>query len=207
MRVPPLQFVKTLIMKQFLGLFLFVLLLVACKETGKNVEPAKAVTTSMNPDSVAIAATLHTFYQWYAETGDQLITKFNFINTKGKHPSLDEAMLQAYFAEFLKTGVVSSALIEDETKFYRACAEQWKTQTMNDGIAGFAIDRYYCQNDVDAAEFQKAGVKFKIHGDRAKVLLLLAEKGPNQGAREFEMKQENGKWLLSRLRCNSGVTY
>lgn len=194
--------------KDFTLLLLISLLFAACAEEGNKAEASKASTnTTANPDSIQIAESLNTFYKWYGETGNQLKTKFPFINTTGKHPVLDEAMLKQYFAEFLKSGVVSSALIEDEIKFYRACAVLWQTQKKGDRYSGLDFDRFYCQNDVDAAEFLTAGVRFRARGEMAKVQLMLKELGPNTGAREFEMKRENGKWLLSKLRCNSGVQY
>ncbi len=160
-----------------------------------------------NVDSVAIAENLHRFFKWYAETGDGLMKKINFINEKGPHPTLDETLLSRYYGEFLKTGLISSALVEDETKFYRACAELWKKEKTGGLYSGFDYDRYYCENDGDIAEFQKAGVSFRIRGDFAKVRLMLEEKGPNHGPREFEMLKENENWTLSKLHCNSGVKY
>ncbi len=195
-------------MKNVQGLTLFlVMLLAACAGDSKKAEVALPSVGAVNQDSVNIAESLHSFYKWYGETGDQLSTTLNFVNTKGKHPQLDEAMMARYFAEFQKSGVVSAELVADETKFYRACAELWKKEAIGGRYSGLDIDRYYCQNDGDPAEFLTARVKFRKRGDRAKVAIMLSEIGPNHGAREFEMVKENGKWMLAKLRCNSGVQY
>jgi hypothetical protein len=160
-----------------------------------------------NVDSLEIAESLHTFYKWYATTGEPLQTDFNFINQDGEHPVLDEAKLATYLGEFVKSGVVSTAWVADETRFYRACAELWKNEMSGEIISGMDADRFYCAQDGEFAEFQTAPVSVKVNGDQAKVELLLKTDGPNGGPRSFEMKKENNKWLLSKLGCDSGVKY
>lgn len=154
-----------------------------------------------------MAESLHAFFKWYGETGEQLINKIDFVDTKGKHPKLMEEVLKQYLAEFEKTGTVSKAFLEDETKYYRACAELWKNENSDEMYSGFEADRYYCQQDGDVTEFLKAGVTYKMEGDHAAVQLMLDPNGPNGGPRSFEMKQENGKWLLSKVSCDTGVKY
>jgi hypothetical protein len=194
-------------LKNVFRLLLFVsIIFAACASDGNKTE-VKNMPHEVNSDSTAIAETIHAFYKWYAETGDQLSQKFKFIQTNGQHANIDEAMLAQYFAEFAKTGLVSAALVADETRFYQACAALWKNEAAGGRLPGLDIDRYYCQNDPEISEFLTAGVNFRIRGDIAKVRLMLKELGPNHGAREYEMKKENGKWLLAKLRCNSGVKY
>lgn len=179
------------------------LLLSACGDgdrARKVVEP-----TAYSLDSAGIATTLHSFFTWYGETGEQLITKIDFVNTKGPHPVLDEALLTNYLAEYTKSGTVNAKFVENETKFYRACAVLWKNENSDEMYSGFDVDRYYCQQDGDVTEFLKAPVSAKISGDFAMAQLLLDPNGPNGGPRSFEMNKENGKWLISKLGCETGI--
>ncbi|MBC7776783.1 MAG: hypothetical protein H7246_15220 [Phycisphaerae bacterium] len=150
-----------------------------------------------------MAESLHTFFKWYGETGEQLITKIDFVNTSEKHPTLDLSVLAKYLGEFSKSGAISTEFIQNETIYYRACNFAWENENSNEVITGFEVDRYYCQQDGDVREFQTAGISSKINGDRALVQLLLDPNGPNGGPRNFEMKKENGKWLLSKNGCNA----
>ena len=174
----------------------------ACGETSKSTTESKPV---VNPDSIGMAEALHTFFKWYGETGEQLITKIDFVNTSEKHPTLDLSILAKYLGEFAKSGAVCTEFIQNETIFYRACALAWETENSDEMITGFDVDRYYCQQDGDVREFLTAGVSSKIDGDHATVQLMLDPKGPNGGPRDFEMKKENGKWLLSKIGCDASM--
>ena len=185
---------------------IFVLALFLVSSCGQNAQPADqaqtkpAVPTVANEEA-AMAETLHQFYKWYGETGEQLITKINFIDETGPHPKLDLPILGRYLGEFMKSGAVCTEFVQNETIFYRACSHGWKTENSGEVITCFDHDRYYCQQDGDVREFLTAGVKANIQGDRAEVQLLLDPNGPNGGPRDFEMKKENGKWLLSKVGC------
>lgn len=192
-----------LIYLAFGGLILF---LTACSDNPKT-EETKVTVEVANADSAQIAASLHQFFTWYGQTGEQLIHRIDFVNTTGKHPVLNEALLREYLAEFVKSGVVSAEFVADETKFYRACAERWKNELSDEMYSGFVIDRYYCQNDGDVREFLTAPVMFRLHGERAKVRLQLDTKGTNAGLKDFDMIRENGQWKLAKIRCNCGVEY
>ena len=173
----------------------------ACAGGGRKAEVSKTAVPAVNLDSVAMAETVHAFYKWYGESGEQLITRINFVNTAGKNPTLDLAVLAKYLGEFSKSGAICTEFIQNETIFYRACALAWANENSDEGMTGFDIDRYYCQQDGEVREFQTAGITSQITGDRATVQLMLDPKGPNGGPRNFEMKKENGKWLLSKNGC------
>jgi len=186
---------------------LLILLLVACADRNKNVEVAKPATPNINLDSAGMAETIHTFYKWYGEAGKQLITKINFVNTEAKHPRLDLGILGKYLGEFAKSGAICTEFIQNETVFYRACGLAWAEQKSGDILTGFEVDRYYCQQDADPAEFLTAGTSYKMDGEYAIVQLMLDPKGPNGGPRDFEMKKQNGRWLLSKYICNAAYTH
>ena len=185
---------------------LLIFLLAACTENSKKPEVAKPVTQMVNQDSAGIAQSLHGFFKWYADNGEQLITKYDFINISGKNPKLDEKILSDYLAEFKKTGFVSDELIDWERKFYRACAKLWATEEVGDLLSGMDADRYYCAQEI-IGDYTTASVKAKIMGERAAVTLEVKEPGETSFPVEFEMKKENGKWLLAKVGCDLEVAY
>jgi hypothetical protein len=172
-----------------------------------KVEVAKAVAQVVNQDSISMAETIHTFYKWYGESGKQLITKIIFVNKSAKHPTLDLKILGNYLGEFSKSGAICMEFIQNETIFYRACALAWREENSDGLLTGFEADRYYCEQDGDVSEFLTAGITYQITDDRATVQLLLDPNGPNGGPRNFEMKKENGKWLLSKNGCESAFVH
>ena len=188
-------------MKNLTALVLLVLLLAACVGGGKNAEVSKPAAAPLNLDSISMAESLHTFFKWYSETGEKLITKIDFVNRSEKHPTIDLSVLAKYLGEFSKSGAICTEFIQNETIFYRACSQAWADENSDEMITGFDADRYYCAQDWEAREFQTAGVSSLIEGDRATVQLMLDPNGPNAGPRNFEMKNENGKWLLSKNGC------
>lgn len=191
-------------MKYIFPIFLFGLFLAACGGSDKKTDKTTNQPV-INVDSAGIAETLHSFFKWYGETGEQLITRINFVNESGPHPVLDEAKLAQYLAEYKKSGTVSDKFVENETKYYQACAGLWKSENSGELISGFDADRAYCQQDGDVTEFLKAPVSAKVSGDYALAQLLLDPNGPNGGPRSFEMRKENGKWLLAKYDCETGV--
>lgn len=185
-------------------LFSTILLIVlACggKETSANQQTGKEIAVA-NKDSIGMADALHSFFKWYGETGEQLITKINFVDTKGKHPTLNITTLMQYLDEFKKSGAVCNEFVQNETIYYNACAQAWKNENSDEQLTGFDHDRYYCQQDGDVTEFLKAGVSYESPSDgRATTQLLLDPNGPNVGPRAFEMKREKGKWYISKILC------
>lgn len=192
-------------MNKFLFIIALSALLAACGQTAKSsVEQHKV---SVNADSLGMADAIHTFFKWYGENQEQLNQKMDFINTTGKHATLDLSLLARYLGEYSKSGAICSEFIQNETVFYRACSLAWANEDPKDMLTGFEADRYYCSQDEDASEFLSAAISSQITGDRATVQLLLKPDGPNGGPRSFEMKKENGKWLLSKNLCESAVLH
>ena len=97
---------------------------------------------------------------------------------------------------------MSDEFVTDETKFYKACAKVWQTEQEDDVSSGLDADRYFCaQDEVEA--YNTKPVVSTINGDRAQASLMVAVESPIK----FEMKKENGKWLLAKVDCNMGVKY
>jgi hypothetical protein len=169
-------------------------------------EPSKSMAKKapeVNTDSIGMADAIHAFYKWYGEAGTQLMAKPIFVNNSGKTATLDLSLLAKHLGEFSKSGAICTEFTQNETIFYRACALAWANEKPGDVLTGFEADRYYCQQDGEPREFLTAGITYQKTGDRATVQLMLDPNGPNGGPRNFEMKQENGKWLLSKNGCES----
>lgn len=190
-------------MKALVYFVLLVLVLGACAGGSKNVDNSKSKVAVVNADSLGMVEALHTFFKWYEESGQTLYPKINFVNTSAKHPTIDLSILARYLGEFSKSGAICTEFIQNETIFYRACSLAWENENSNETITGFDMDRYYCAQDSEPKEFQTAGISYQIEGDRANVELKLDPNGPNGGPRNFEMKKENGKWLISKNGCEA----
>jgi hypothetical protein len=177
------------------ALFFFI---AACQNTGSE---SAAAQEAVKPDSVAIADALHGFFKWYENNTDRL-GAIRFVNDSGVHLSLDEAKLDAFLAEFEKSGFVSKGFLEDEKKFYKKCSAFWSTDPVDEVPTGLGADRYYCAQDY-VAPYSTGKVLATINGDRAEAVLTLAE----TSTFNFSMVKENGKWLLDKTHCNMGVEY
>jgi hypothetical protein len=166
------------------------------KPAKKMDTPAKTTEKAApSADETAITDAIHGFFTWYNDNVDR-IGDIGFAIEKGKHMTLDEKKLQDYGAELKKSGFVSDELVADETKYYQACAKIWATESLDQPTTGLALDRYLCAFDY-VAPYDKAPVTATITGDRAKAVLALEP----QNLHHFELKKENGKWLLSKPSC------
>ena len=196
-------------MKQFSLVTLAVtLFFAACnnKEVKKSSASAETKTAVVNTtaDSLAIAEALHGFFTWY-DANETRLGKIEYVNDKGKHLVLDEKQLMLYHAEVKKSGFVSDDFIADEKKFYQACSKAWAKERKDEVPTGLEADRYHCAQDF-VAPYNTGAVTSIINGDHADVVLTLSA-GGSKSDFKFEMKKENGKWLLSKIGCDMGVKY
>ena len=168
-------------------------------------DTAKVANTGAADDSTAISGCITGFYRWYARNGDSL-NAIDFIDERGSHLKLDTVRLQNYF-DFLKTsGFVSDELLENEKRFYRACAAEWLNEQKDEVPSGLAADRFYCAQDY-VAPYDSGRVSSVVSGDRAKAVLTLAGQLGENPSFKYDMKRESGRWLIARLGCDSGVPY
>ena len=170
-----------------------------------NHDSQKVVSTGAAEDSAAISGCITGFYKWYARNGDSL-NAIDFIDDRGSHRKLDTVRLQSYI-DFLKTsGFVSDELLENEKRFYRACAVEWLNEQKDEVPSGLAADRFYCAQDY-VAPYDSGRVSSVVSGDRAKAVLTLTGQMGENPSFEYDMKRESGRWLIARLGCDSGVPY
>ena len=195
-------------MKQLLLTAIFAFFLQACqnKEATKNTTTTETKTAaSAAADSIGITEALHGFFTWY-DANNIRISKIDLTKQNGKYLELDEKQLQNYLGEIKKSGFVSDELIADETKFYQACAKLWANESNDEINSGMESDRFLCAQDY-IAPYNTGSVKSIITGDRAHSTLTLKADMNQSNDFNFEMKKENGKWLLAKLDCDSGVKY
>jgi hypothetical protein len=165
----------------------------------------KVANTGAADDATSISGCITGFYRWYARNGDSL-NGIDFIDERGSHLKLDTVRLQNYF-DFLKTsGFVSDELLENEKRFYRACAAEWLNEQKDEVPSGLAADRFYCAQDY-VAPYDSGRVSSVVSGDRAKAVLTLAGQMGENPSFKYDMKRESGRWLIARLGCDSGVPY
>ncbi len=194
---------------KFLSLLFCFFCLNACKnnEAGKNTVTSEIKSPTSNAsDSLGITESLHGFYTWY-DANEEKLAKIDFIEDDKKGGSvLNEKKLQKYLAEVKKSGFVSDELIADETKFYHACAKIWVKEQPFEVHTGLESDRFLCAQDY-IAPYNTGIVKSIINGDRAHATLTLKDGMNSSNDFNYEMKKENGKWLIAKLDCDSGVKY
>jgi hypothetical protein len=191
---------------------------VACQNPGRTDAaatpgPAAPETPAAAPsgsataaDSAAIADAVHAFFRWYNANQERLANDFvQVLDTKSGHTKLVEPQFQRYVTSFKASNAVSQEFIDNEVKFYRAAEKLWQNEDPEEVNSGLDADKYYCAQDMDPGEFMSAPVRAEIRGDRAKATLLLDPEGMNGAEREFELKKENGKWLLTKVVCDMGV--
>lgn len=165
----------------------------------------RAATAGPADDSTAISECLTGFYRWYAIHSDSL-QSIDFVDGRGSHLELDTVRLQSYFEYLKSSGFVSDELLENEKRFYRACAAEWKKESKDEVPSGLAADRFYCAQDY-VAPYDSGKVSTVVTGDRAKAVLALTGRMGEKPTFSYDMKRESGRWLIARLGCDSGVPY
>lgn len=180
-----------------------------CKYTNKkdiNQQSNKIAESTNNiPDSIAIINTLHDFFTWY-DANIERLGKIKFVTDSAEHLTLNQNNLKIYLNEIKNSGFVSDLLLEDQVKFYSACAKIWKTQKKSEIPEGLQSDRFYCAQDY-IAPYNTGKVKATVIEDKANATLSLSGKQNETKDLMFELKKENGRWLLSKTGCNFGIAY
>jgi hypothetical protein len=191
-------------MKHLTLVALITFLLFACQETPKNVA-ANATSQAAVSDSAAVAEVIHGFYKWYNVFSMDTTKRGDFADQSGKYLRLDEPKMKKYYAYFQETGFVSTEFIENEYTFYRKCEAIWKTEEVGDVPTGMDADKYFCAQDWETEFWTNAPVRIKNLGtDRVAATLFSTDKNaPIE--RNFELKKENGKWVLTKIECDMGV--
>lgn len=189
-------------------------LLTACKPSAEKTATARqtlpadstaVIGTADLPDSVAISNSLIGFFNWYDKHADSL-ARIRFVDEQKEHLELDEPLLQRYLSVLGSSGLVSTELLDNETRFYKACEKAWQSEKKDEIPTGLSADRFYCAQDF-IAPYSSGKVTSEVNGDRATATLTLTGEMGEKSQFRFDMKKEYGKWLLARLGCDMGVKY
>ena len=190
-------------MKNFIHILLFSCLILSCKNNSTH-SSTPVVEKNMVSDSAAIADVIHGFFKFYS-TFENDTTQYDFVDDSGKFLKLDEAKLKKYLGKFFQTGLVSEEFISNERDFYLKCGKLWEKEEKGDVPSGMDADKMYCGQDGDFPEFTTAPVISVIKGDRATAKMVFKPNSGNGESRIYELKKENGKWLMAKVACETGI--
>ena len=177
------------------------LMLFSCKESPKSTP---SVQTPVS-DSTAVADVIHGFYKWYYVFVQDTTKHISFLNSSGEHFKLNVPRMDKHFANFSESGFISPAFIKNEYAFYKRCEQLWQNEPTDDVPSGMDADKYYCAQDWEVEFWQNAPVRIKIIGNDSIFATLYDSNPKYQLERNFELKKENGKWLLTKIECDMGV--
>ena len=178
-------------MKQITALFIPIAIFFACG----NPAPAPAETAKVvdiSADSTAIAGVIHGFYQWYDKFTVDETKQLNFINEDGPHLTIDQGKMEAYFADFYKTGFVSQAFLTEQYAFYKKCEVLWQNEEKGDVPSGMDADKFFCAQDWEVDFWTKSPVKIQKTGENKAAATLYGTIGDSPLERNFELVKENG---------------
>lgn len=189
-------------MKNLFLILLLALVFSSCQESTNN----KPVATTVVTDSTAIANVIHGFYTWYDHHVNDRTKDISFTKVVGKHAVLDLPMLDKYLANIKESGFVSTEFLDNDKAHYKACEKLWQNEDAEEGpLIGMDADKYFCAQDWALDFWTKSPVRIKpIGADKMAATLFGTEDGmPRE--QNFELKKENGKWLLSKIECDMGL--
>jgi hypothetical protein len=189
-------------MKNYILLFFSTFIIFSCQETGKK-DPEAAARAA---DSTAIAATIHGFYQWYDHNIKDRSKDVDFTKVSGKHLVLDFPLLEKYLSNIKSSGFVSDDFLENDRTYYRACEKIWKTEEYEDAPqTGMDADKYFCAQDYELDYWVKSPVRVTIGDTDVATATLYGQYVGDLKEMNFELKKENGKWLLTNIECDMGI--
>ncbi|WP_421799524.1 DUF3828 domain-containing protein [Haliscomenobacter sp.] len=196
-------------MKYLLLFSLAVFSFTACQNSAnKTAETTEELTDSDGPEGdtelVPITDAIHNFYKWYGDSINSL-QKIEYINFGGKHLTLNKAKLDTYFDQFLKTGFISKEYVDAEKAYLKNLETTvWAKETYEDGpVPGWDYDRFFCAQDWDIKFWTTAPVDPVGLGNNRVSATLSGDEGGSERTQNFELKKENGKWLITKIACEN----
>lgn len=199
--------------KLFFLLFAFSFLL-ACNEAPTNNAETTTTTEAPtdnggsqdDPDLVAITNVIHEFYAWYDSFQRDSTRNIIFTDEKkGKHLVLDMPKLDQYLNNLKASGFISDAFIADEKLLWKKCEVLWQKEELGDVPSCVDADRFFCAQDWDMEFWTKAPVSAERLGTDKVNATLSGQEGGVEHTQKFELKKENGKWLITKIECDLGV--
>ncbi len=201
-------------MKNLLFFCVFFGFLFSCQEAPKKTSPSTTDTDERkeldnllqnDADLIAISGVLHGFYAWYDAFQRDETRNIIFTSDKGKHLTLDQARLDQYFANLKAGGFISDDFIENEKVILKKCEKLWQNEDKEDVPSCLDADRYFCAQDWDIEFWTKAPVSAEGLGTDNVEATMSGSEGGGPREQKFELKKENGKWMITKIECDLGV--
>jgi hypothetical protein len=195
-------------MKYFLLFILTSSLCFSCKNSTPDTDPIPTDTggSQDDPDLVAINDAVHDFYKWYDANMEEL-SNIQIVKGSGNATTLVSEQLDTYHAMLLKSGFISQEYVNEDKSYLKNLeATAWKNENVEEGpLTGLDYDRFLCAQDWDINFWTTAPVGAEGLGtDRVKATLSGTE-GGSPREQMIELKKENGKWLIAKIDCETGV--
>ncbi|MBK9457992.1 MAG: copper resistance protein NlpE N-terminal domain-containing protein [Sphingobacteriales bacterium] len=188
-------------MKKLIFICFSILVLFSCQQETKKTPETTAVAT----DSSAIANTIHGFYQWYDKYVQDSTQNVDFIKVVGNHYALDVPLLEKYLASIKSSGFVSADFLDNDMVFYKACEKMWLKEEADGPAIGMDGDKYFCAQDWDINFWTKSPIRINSIGNDKASATLYGTHGESPKEQNFELKKENGQWLLTKIECDMGI--
>ena len=97
------------------------------------------------------------------------------------------------------------SFITGEFEYYEKCEKLWQNEEIGDVPSGMDVDKILCAQDGDITFWTKSPVRIvNTDGTHAKATLYASDANGDL-ERSYELKKENGKWLLSKIVCDTGI--
>ena len=193
-------------MKYILVFFLSAFVLFSCKNTTSTYTEAAEVPTDNgglqdDPDLLAINDAIHGFYKWY-ETNMNTLANINYVKG-GKPSTLDNARLDAYYAQLKQSGFISQAYVDGDKAYLKNLeATFWRNEDVNEEpLTGLDYDRFFCAQDFDIEFWKTAPIGAEGRGTEKATATMSGTEGGSPREQKFEMVKENGKWLIAKIPC------
>lgn len=198
-------------MKNYIIILITILFAFACNQTPQaesastqevTADKNNNANTSISADSTEIATVIHGFYKWY----DGFVNKnMTFTDDTGKHLKLSPTKLAAYYAEFKKTGFVSEEFVENEYAFFKKCEKLWENENKDEVVSCLDADKYFCGQDWEINFWVNSPIRIKKIAENKAFVTMYSTDKENPQERNFELKKENNKWLLTKIACDMGI--
>jgi len=197
-----ISIIKHIKMRNLAFVCFSILVLFSCQnETGKT--PG---TEAGMRDSSEIADAIHGFYQWYDAYLHDTTKGVDFTKVVDNHYALDLPLLEKYLANIEASGFFSSEFFDNERAYYKACEKLWQNEEAEGPPTGMDADKYFCAQDWDVNFWTQSPVRIKSIGNDKAAATLYGTHGGSPQEQNFELKKENGKWLLTNIECDMGIS-
>lgn len=197
-------------MKYYLLVFSIISLFVQCKNDSVNPKSIELNTASTLPvlsDSAVFADLIHHFYAWYDTMTLDTNHIINFVNDKGKYPTLDTIKLKIYLDYIKSSGYVSDQFIASDMAFYKKCEQYWKNENKAEVLSCLDGDKYFCAQDWDIKQWTTGPITIVYNVNDSAFVRLTIPDPVRTDERNISLQKVNGTWYIHTIECDLGENY